>query len=380
MNKYTRYLNPFLKEDLQDKMIFIGGPRQVGKTTLSQNILSGSTNGYLNWDYPDDRQKILKSELPVHEKIIILDEIHKYKNWRSLIKGFYDIHHKDTKFIVTGSARLDHFRKGGDSLMGRYHYYRLHPFTVDELYLLDNKPTIENLLEYGGFPEPLSQLNPRKLRCWQNERLYRIIHDDLKDLTQVKEITQLELLATVLPNKVGSPLSYNAIATDLQSSPKSIQSWIDILDNLYYCFRIAPYGTAKVRAVKKENKLYLWDWSTIKEKDIQFENMVASHLLKYCHLQEDYFGHKMELRFLRDRDKREVDFVVIKNNEPLFAVECKIKDKDLSPHLKYFSERTPINKFFQVHLGQRDYGSESTGRSMPFEKFVNEYLTIKKTE
>ncbi len=372
--KHIRQLSNVIIEDLEKKMIFIGGPRQVGKTTLAKSLTTNEA--YLNWDFSNDRQKILKNEIPTHYKILVLDEIHKYKNWRSLVKGYFDKYHDKFKIVVTGSARLDHFRKGGDSLMGRYHYYRLHPFTLSELSFLKEKRTIIDLLNFGGFPEPLLELSQRKLKRWHNERIYRVINDDVRDLTNIKEISQIELLATILPSKVGSPLSFKSIAEDLQVAPRTVESWIGILDNLYYSYRIAPYGPPKIRAVKKENKLYMWDWSSVEEIGPRFENMVASHLLKYCHYLEDYHGEKMELRFLRDTDKREIDFVVIKNKKPIFAVECKTGEKELSPWINYFRLRTPIPLFFQVHLGTKDFGVAETGRAMPFEKFVTDYLKV----
>ncbi len=370
-----RQLTSAIQEDLQKKMVFIGGPRQVGKTTLAKSLTVDEA--YLNWDFSADRQKILKGEIPTTFKCLVLDEIHKYKNWRSLIKGYYDKYNNKFKIVVTGSARLDLFRKGGDSLLGRYHYYRLHPFTVDELLLLPQKRTLEDLLDYGGFPEPLLEKNERELKRWHNERIYRVVNDDVRDLQSVREISQMELLATILPGKVGSPLSYKSISEDLQVAPRTVEAWINILDNLYYTYRIAPYGPPKVRAVKKEKKIYMWDWSQIEDKGIRFENMVAGHLLKYCHFLEDYHGEKMELRFLRDTDKREIDFVVLKNKKPLFAVECKKGEKQLSPWIKYFAERTSIPAFYQVHLGTKDYGSPESGRVLPFEKFVSEFLTCR---
>lgn len=370
---YFRYLEGAIKEDLKKKMVFVGGPRQVGKTTFAKTFLK-SEKAYLNYDYVHDRAILLKQQLPTKYDYLVLDEIHKFKNWRSLVKGYFDKFKSKMRIIVTGSARLDLFRKGGDSLFGRYHYYRLHPFTFDELPLFKKKRTLEDLLDYGGFPEPLSEMNQRELKRWHNERIYKVINDDLRDLKQVKEISQLEMLAMILPDKVGSPLSYQSIAEDLQVAPRTVKSWIDILDNLYFSYRVAPFGSPKIRAVKKENKLYLWDWSSIKEKGIRFENMVASHLFKVCHFQEDYHGEKMELRFLRDTDLREIDFVVLKNGSPLFAVECKLKDKDLSPWVRYFKERTAIPLFYQVHLGERDYGTPEEGRVLPFSTFVNEVL------
>jgi predicted AAA+ superfamily ATPase len=355
-------------------MVFIGGPRQVGKTTLCLEFLNPpeiDNPAYLNWDDFKSRSLIKTGDIPVDQKTICFDEIHKFKNWRSLIKGIYDTKKTKHKFLVTGSARLDHYRKGGDSLLGRYRYLRLHPFSLGEFSSKDANST-ELLLKFGGFPEPLFNGTERNLKLWQRERTYRIINDDIRDLERVKEISSLELLADGLIQRVGSPLSVNNLAKDLEAHHATIKNWLHILDNVYYSFRISPYGAPKIRAVKKEQKLYLWDWSTIDERGIKFENMVASQLLKYCHLKEDSEGERMELRFLRDTDKREIDFVVLKNNKPQFAVECKTGEKNLSPHVEYFKARTPIPKFYQVHLGQKHIEVDDKTSILPFWRFCKD--------
>lgn len=375
MKKADRYLQANIKDDLQNKMVFIGGPRQVGKTTLSLQFLKSPTErnpAYLNWDRVSDRSLILKDQIPLSEPVLIFDEIHKYRLWRGLIKGLYDKNKSENKFIVTGSARLDHFRKGGDSLLGRYHYYRLHPFSLMELNPKATKADLEQLLSLGGFPEPLFGNDQKKLRRWQKERAQRVVYEDLRDLEMVKEISLIELLWETLPTRVGSPLSLKSLAEDIQVSQPTVQRWLTILDNLYMTFRISPFGAPKIRAVKKEQKIYFWDWSQNDEPGYRFENMVASQLLKFCHFKEDTEGYKMELRFLRDTDKREVDFVVMQNKKPLFAVECKTGERSLSPHIGYFAQRTSIPAFYQVHLGNKDFGKESTGRVLPFQVFCRE--------
>lgn len=375
MHKKIRYLSDSISQDLHEKMVFIGGPRQVGKTTLSLQFLakpSEKSPAYLNWDRLSDRQLILRDQIPLNEPLIIFDEIHKFRNWRSLIKGLYDKNKSENQFIVTGSARLDHFRKGGDSLLGRYHYYRLHPFSLNELAKHPTPEDLKVLLNYGGFPEPLFAQNQTKQRRWQRERIQKVVYEDLRDLETVKEISLIELLVDSLPARVGSPLSLKGLAEDLQVSQQTVARWVTILDNLYLTFRISPYGAPKIRAVKKEQKVYFWDWTQNESIGARFENLVASQLLKYCNYKEDTEGYKMELRFLRDTDKREIDFVVLRNNRPLFAVECKTGEGALSPHIKYFSERTNIPAFYQVHQGTKDYGREPHGRVMPFIKFCKE--------
>ena len=370
----TRYLAAPIEEDLEEKMAFLGGPRQVGKTTLALSLLKSDNlrhPGYLNWDDVSIRPALLKGELPGNQKLIVLDEIHKYPRWRNLVKGYYDTNKDHLSILVTGSARLDYYRKGGDSLQGRYHYYRLHPFSLGELNLQSSKGDFELLMKYGGFPEPLFSANDKSWRRWQKERIARVIYDDLRDLETVKEIGLMEVLAETLPGRVGSPLSVKNLREDLQVAHETAERWITILENMYVCFRILPFGAPKIRAVKKEKKLYMWDWSQVHGEGERFENLVACQLLKYCHHLEDTEGHKMELRFIRDTDRREIDFVVIKNKSALFAVECKSGEREVSPSIRYFRERTTIERFYQIHMGTKDYLKEGV-RVMPYRVFCQE--------
>jgi predicted AAA+ superfamily ATPase len=369
----NRYLSNTIKDFLEKKMVFVGGPRQAGKTTLCLQFLSPPTvsnPNYLNWDNVSDQRDLRNGMLP-GGPLVVLDEIHKFKNWRGLIKGFYDKKMDVQKFLVTGSAHLDHYRRGGDSLLGRYRYLRLHPLSAPELQI-ESKSGIEQLLKFGGFPEPFFSANERDWKLWKRERVYRVIHDDLRSLENVRDVSNIELMAESLGERVGSPLSINNLAGDLQVNFRTAESWISILERIYYCFRIAPFGSPKIRAVKKEKKLYLWDWSAIESPGAKLENMVASHLLKYCHFIEDTQGDIMELRFLRDFEKREVDFVILKNKTPLFAVECKTGEKSVSPHIKYFKDRTNIPLFYQVHLGNKSYEPEQGLKVLPFMEFCKD--------
>lgn len=371
-----RYLTPSIADDLNKKMVFLGGPRQVGKTTISLQLLNAKNEthpGYLNWDLPEQKLSISKGHLPAHQPLIVFDEIHKYRLWRNLIKGLYDTNKSSRKFLITGSARLDYYNRGGESLQGRYHFLRLHPLSLGELKASASDNSIKDLLVLGGFPEPFLSGSKKDWRRWHNERIKRVIHEDILSLEKVNEISQLGLLLELLPSKIGSPLSLKSLAEDIQVSPHTIKRWLLIFDNLYQSFRISPYGSTKIRAVKKEQKLYLWDWSVCENDGAKFENLVASQLLKYCHFKEDTEGFKMELKYLRDTDSREVDFVVLKENKPLFAVEVKSSETALSPHVKYFAERTSIPYFYQVHLGTKDYEvSGLNARVIPFANFVKE--------
>lgn len=373
--KKLRYISESLEKALETRMVFIGGPRQVGKTTLSLNYLkpqSIKSPAYLNWDRNSDRSLILRDQIPLNQEVIVFDEIHKFRNWRNFLKGLYDKNHDSNKFIVTGSARLDYFRKGGDSLFGRYRYFRLHPFTLTELSSNPTQSDLKDLLAYSGFPEPFFSQNGDTHRLWQRERAERVIREDLRDLENIRDLSLVELLAEILPSKVGSPLSLKSLQEDLQVSQPTVARWVQALCHMYFCFLIPPFGSPKIRAVKKLQKLYFWDWSQLEEEGFRFENLVASHLLKYCHFVEDTKGHKMELTYLRDTDGREIDFVVLKDKKPLFAVECKSGDRSLSSNIKYFKERTSIPAFYQVHTKDKDFGKKETGRVMPFTKFCVE--------
>jgi predicted AAA+ superfamily ATPase len=356
-------------------MVFIGGPRQVGKTTLALTLLGDDADethpAYLNWDHPSVPPRLRSAELPAGEPLILLDEIHKYARWRNLLKGIYDTEKARRRIVVTGSARLDYYRKGGDSLAGRYRYFRLHPFSLREFSRSPTPADVDVLLRFGGFPEPLFARDEAEHRIWARDRLSRVVREDLRDLERVREITLVEHLVDLLPSRVGSPLSIKGLREDLEVDHKTVERWLQILENLYVCFRLLPYGAPRIRAVKKERKLYLWDWSGVEDDGPRFENLVASQLLKYCHFVEDTEGHAMELRYLRDTDGREVDFVVLRNRKPLFAVECKFGEKAVSPALRYVAERTPIPRLFQVHRGISTF---ATGRItvLPFVRWCEE--------
>ena len=370
----NRYLTTAIKADLKEKMVFLGGPRQVGKTTLALSLLENGNEkhpAYLNWDDVPTRKALLRGELPPDESLIILDEIHKYKQWRNLVKGFYDLNKSTKQFLVTGSAKLDHYRRGGDSLQGRYHYHRLHPLSLYEINPSPTQADLAHLLKFGGFPEPHLRGDSRHWKRWQKERQARVVRDDLATLEQVKEIGQIDLLASILPDRVGSVLSINNLREDLAVAFETADRWISILENLYFCFRLQPYGLPKLRAAKKERKLYMWDWSLCEDQAARFENLVASSLLKYCHQQEDWEGDSMELRFIRDAQKREIDFVVLRNKKPLFAVECKSGEQALSRNVAYFAARSHIPLFYQVHMGKRDYEvAEHRARVLPLTTFA----------
>lgn len=359
----TRYLTEQIKRDLSRKMVFVGGPRQVGKTTLAKNFLKDK-KGYLNWDVPEHREHILKKELPV-TSLWIFDEIHKYRSWRNYLKGIYDVKSPNQQILVTGSARLDFYRFSGDSLQGRYHYLRLHPLSFAEL-KLKTQNDLMDLMQLGGFPEPYFSATEIEAKRWSREYRTRLIREDMVQLERVHDLGNIELLALRLPELVGAPLSINAIREDLQVSHKSVSTWIQILERMYAIFRIAPFGTPKIRAVKKEQKHYHFDWTLVSDMSFRFENLVASALLKWIHFQQDTRGEDINLCYFRDVDGREVDFVVVSGKKPIILIECKWNDAPLSPALKYMKERFPACEAWQISAtGKKDFIGELGIRVCP---------------
>jgi predicted AAA+ superfamily ATPase len=356
-----RYLFRQIEKDLKQKMVFLGGPRQVGKTTLALDLLGATEEdpAYFNYDDDEDRERLFAGKWP-ERTLVVLDEIHKYRAWRNWLKGKYDKSKSQRRFLVTGSARLDLYRRSGDSLFGRHHYLRLHPFSVAELRSA-KKLHMRRLLERGGFPEPYFAGEEVAVARWRRERRNLVFRHDLRDLERVYDLAKVELLAQRLNHLVGSPLSINALAEDLQVAHKTVAHWIEILERLYHCYRVYPYGTDRIRAVKKEAKLYLWDWGEVPDPGFRFENCVASHLLKFCHFKEDTEGKEMELRYLRDTDAREVDFVVLENERPIFAVECKLTEARITKPMRYFRERTKIPRFHLVHSGTEHFVGDDPG-------------------
>lgn len=367
-----RYLNKQVKHDLKQKMVFVAGPRQVGKTTLSKG-LPGAKNGYLNWDVAEHREKILKHHLPV-SKLWIFDEIHKYRQWRNYLKGLFDDRSAQQQILVTGSGRLDFYRFGGDSLQGRYHLLRLHPFSVSELNLEKNQQFLE-LLNLGGFPEPFLSGSKTEARRWSREYRSRLISEEVTSLERVQDLGQLELLMLRLPELVGSPLSINAIREDLQISHKTASSWLDILERLFAIFRLAPFGSPKIRAVKKEQKHYHFDWSVIEDDAARFENLVACHLLKWVHYKQDSEGLDYELMYFRDTDRREVDFIITERRQPKTIIECKWADRDVDKSLRYLKTKFPKVEAWQLSAtGKKDYVNKDGIRVAPALNFLKELV------
>ncbi|MBA3238966.1 MAG: ATP-binding protein [Parachlamydiaceae bacterium] len=387
-------------------MVFVMGPRQVGKTTSSLTIKKEWGDGqYFNWDKISDRNKILKGcdaiaeEFPIdqlREKIplFIFNEIHKYSDWKNFLKGFYDSYPDLMKILVTGSARLDVFKRGGDSLMGRYFHYHFHPLSVSEIINANSinetelrttpQPIHEDefqaLLKYGGFPDPFLKRDDRFSRRWKSLRFQQLFEEDVRDMTRVQEISQMELLAELLRHHIGSLTSYESLASQVKASGPTIRRWIEILKSFYYCFEIRPYSHNIARSLLKEPKYYLWDWALCEEGGGRLENFVASHFLKAIDFWNDLGLGDYQLHFLRDKQQREVDFAIIKNGIPWMLLEVKSSiNKGISPSLHYFQQETNAPYAFQLALDMPYVNTncfETKGRPMrvPLRTFLSQLV------
>lgn len=354
-----RYLSGTLAELAHGKFVLLSGPRQVGKTTLAQAWAASQApqaSRYLNWDDEADRAVILARGFLGEPglRALVLDELHKYARWKTWLKGLYDREGRRLEVVVTGSARLDLFQRSGDSLLGRHETLRLHPFSVGELvhgglpappedWLGLPCPGVpsglwEQLERRGGFPEPFTRDDALQHRRWTTARRTLLVREDLRELSRIRELSLVEHLAILLPGRVGSPLSVNALREELQVAHDTLSSWLDALDRLCLCYRITPWHRRLSRSLTHSRKLYLWDWSVIEDAGARFENQVASHLLKAVHAWSDLGHGEFALHYLRDKEGREVDFVVTRGHRPLVAIECKLADEAPSPALLRFGE------------------------------------------
>lgn len=342
----ARLLHDQIVSDLADKMVLMSGPRQSGKTTLARAMLDErhrpSAARYLSWDDDDARTRILSRQFPT-DGLVVFDELHKFSRWRTFLKGLYDARRDAIRILVTGSARLDLYRRGGDSLQGRYHHVRLYPLSLKEAGC-----TVDDLLTLGPFPEPLLAGSATAARRWSRQYRSRLIREDVTSLERVDELGALEQLSVRLPDLVGSPLSINALREDLGVAHKTVERWLDILERLMFVFRLAPFGPPRIKAVKKIRKHYLFDWTGIADFGPRLENLVGFHLLKECHYLEDVEGQDAELRFFRDIEGREVDFVQMLGRTPVRFVECKAADTAISPALLYLHRKFPAVEAIQA--------------------------------
>jgi len=356
--------------ELNRQMLFLSGPRQVGKTTLSMSL--DQNHHYFNWDDQSDRQKIITGQSQIAEAIvatadqtIIFDELHKYADWKNFIKGFYDKYlQPQWRIVVTGSARLDTYRKGGDSLMGRYFHFSMFPLSVAELLntgkvdeTLTRQPKEieqekwEALLHFGGFPEPYLKANKRFHKQWSKLRQSQLLQEDIRSLgSGGYDVSKIEVLAELVTIHAAQTLNYSSLAKHVRVSIETIQRWIALLKQLSYCFTIRPWKKNISRSLLKEPKLYLTDWSQIQDEGRRNETLVANALLKAVTGWSDLGFGEFDLFYIRTKEKREVDFLVTRDQTPWFLAEVKTSLQNISPHLEYFQQMIQAKHAFQVTI------------------------------
>lgn len=369
MTSRPRFYDTLLREHLarHRQMALVSGPRQVGKTTTCREV----ADSYLNWDNVDDRRQLLAGpasiaatleleRLRAKPPVAVLDELHKYSKWKGLLKGLFDTYGDRAKWIVTGSSRLDVFRRGGDSLMGRYLLYRMHPWSVAECLYTDLpenpvRPPSEikaadwdALWTHGGFPEPFLKRDVRFTRRWRLLRHEQLSREDLRDVTHVQDLGTIEVLMRILEERSGQQLVYSNLATEIGMSVDTIRRWVDLLGRLHFGFLVRPWFKNVTKSLRKEPKWYLRDWSGVSDVGAQSETLVACHLLKTVEGWTDLGLGKFELHYLRDKLKREVDFLVSRDGKPWFLVEVKQADRSLSSSLAHFQSETKAPHAFQV--------------------------------
>lgn len=363
-----RFLKKQMIQDLDDyKMIFLAGPRQVGKTTLAKSLYKN--RDYLNWDIDEDRTRILNKEFK-NSDIWIFDEIHKYAKWRNYLKGIYDKQGDSQKILVTGSAKLDILRKGGDSLQGRYYFLRLMPLTFAELKMQTQKDAIY-LFELTGFPEPFIKGTKTNANRWSRFYRQKIVREEISSNEQFNDLATIEIMYNRLPELAGGTLSIQSLAEDIQVAHKTLSKWLDALERLYAVFRISPFGPPRIKAVKKMQKIFFFDWNVVDDLGSRFENFLAVHLLKWIYMEQDLKGRDIELRYYRDKYDREVDFVITERGKPIHFVEAKYSDCEITKGLKYLKSKYPDCRATLVHLkGKKDFVSKEGIECMPVFKLL----------
>jgi hypothetical protein len=380
------------------QMAFVCGPRQVGKTTTCRSL----GDAYLDWDNTDHRRTILRGPSAVAEwlglarlrgqpRVAVFDELHKFSRWKAFLKGFYDTYSDASRVMVTGSSRLDVYRKGGDSLMGRYFMYRMHPFTVAEVASQDipdeeavvRKPRpigeadFRALWEHGGFPEPFVKREARFTRRWSGLRTQQMLREEIREVSRIHELGQVEALVAMLLERSGEQLVYSNLAQEVQVSVDTLRRWVATLVGLHVGFLVRPYFRNVARSVRKAPKWFLRDWAGIADEGKRAETFVACHLLKAVEGWTDLGLGEFQLGYLRDREKREVDFVVVRDRRPWLLVEVKKSDGPVSAWLAHFQKLLAAPHAVQAvieldYVGADSFGQPGRALVVPAKTFLSQ--------
>ena len=355
-----RYLDDRVKADLAQKMVFLTGPRQVGKTTLSRQLIAELGGQYLNYDVVSDRSLILHQRWRNDTPLLVLDEIHKMPDWKAWLKGVYDGKPASQQLLVTGSARLDTFRQGGESLAGRFFGLRLHPISVREWCAqtgAEPEAALAHLLARGGFPEPCLAPSHEQAERWRRQYFDGLVRDDVLEFSRVQELGTIRMFAQMLRSRVGSPLSLASMARDLGVSPATLAKYLGILEALYIVFVVRPYHHNIARAVLQSPKVYFFDTGLVDGDDgLRYENLVATALLKHVQWQHDVQGQEAALHYIRTKDGAEVDFALSIKGRLTHLVECKLSDEKPHRALQRFAvEKAPVRAVQLVRNARHSY-------------------------
>ena len=346
-----RYLDSHIKNALTEKIVLLTGPRQSGKTTLAKQLYNNFD--YFNYDAVEDRIALKEKSWDRQKPLVIFDELHKMKEWKRWLKGTYDKEGISPEILVTGSAKLDTYKKVGDSLAGRYFQYRLYPLTLKEAvqyhFANDAQDAFTRLWHCGGFPEPFLHGSETYYKRWRRSHLDIILRQDLIDLQTVRDIQSIETLVHLLKTRVGGGVSYSNLARDLERDVNTIKRWLQLLENLYIIFRVSPYHKNIARSLLKEPKYYFFDIGQVEGGDgAKLENLAALSLLKELHFIEDTTGESTQLHYVRTKDGKEIDFLICIDNMPTHLIEIKQADENPSVGFRHFMPLFPGVKAIQL--------------------------------
>lgn len=377
----SRWAFPEVLEKSLAPMVWVTGARQVGKTWMVSRL----QGNYFNWDTVETRKAFARDPYFFRgdQRLVIFDEIHKRRDWRKILKGYYDSPDRSENFIVTGSGKMDQYLRGGDSLQGRYDLFHLWPITWDEFRSSDG-PKLElarprnwsewapaekavsdhDLIRLGGFPKPLREGSERRLRRWQDQYLDRLVREDTRDFSAVQRLDQLDLLARILPDRVGSPISIRSLSEDIEASTIAVKSWLRLFEVLYLGFLIRPYHRKIHRAVKKEPKWYFYQWTFVENPASRFENYVAVQLAAACSAWSEQGFGRWELFYLRDQDRREIDFLLSRDLKPQALIEAKASEQPWPSALHFYCKKLQVPGFL-VYPGGADKKTNAVRRVAP---------------
>lgn len=378
------YRNIWKELTREKRMVFMAGARRVGKTTLGEMIGQSYPNRvYLNWELPEDRTRLIRTPAFFEEverqdestPLVMFDEINRHRGWRRYLKGAYDRVEGDYQFLVAGSSRLDYPQRRGDSLAGRYYLLHLWPFTQAELGRANCKPEAffgnplqvsmeryselsglwAELAEQSGFPEPYLSGRKTSYRRWSTAYAEQLIREDIRDLTGVKGITELETLYHLLPAQVGRLLSVPSLAQGLQVAYNTIRSWLTTLQRFFAVLGLSPWSRGVPRAIREGQKIYLWDVPRVRDAEARFENMVALELCRAVSNWNEMGYGRFGLNFIRTKDQQEVDFLLSDDGRPVLLVDARAEEHQPSPALMKFQAalKVPAVQLVEAAEGYR---------------------------